>query len=219
MKVVLSLSFLSLTLVSSLAHGQESSPSTSPPNFQPLEIRLAKPLSWKGNCLDVNIVRVNHSKSRIFLPPTPFEGVQIYSSVVDPTNGLGQGAGATWLLVYGWTDVIYHDAKSLAPGAAKHDSYCIAATSPVKDTEKKNLRQVPVRGRLRILADFYQEVSNQKSVTSRGSNSDGLRNARVVIEIPIPCREGVEQTECATPPPIFPGERYIYAIDPPEPPW
>ena len=58
--------------LSPLARGQDASP----------EIKLAKPLSWHDHRLEIAIKRVNHSKYRIILAPTPFEGVQIYSTVI-----------------------------------------------------------------------------------------------------------------------------------------
>jgi hypothetical protein len=105
--------FVALFL-SPLAKGQDAS----------LEIKLAKPLSWRDHRLEIAIKRVNRSKYRILLAPTPFEGVEIYSSVIQAKSTLELGGRETWILVYGWSDT-YSEGKTLAPGAQTHDTYYI----------------------------------------------------------------------------------------------
>jgi hypothetical protein len=100
------------------------------------------------------IKRVNHSKYRILLAPTPFEGVEIYSSVIQAKSTLEWGGRETWILVYGWSDVIYSEGKTLAPGAQTHDTYYIDESFPVKDMVTNKTRQVRLQGRLLILAVF-----------------------------------------------------------------
>ena len=113
MRVAGPIGSLFLLLGSSFTYGQKPPETTGPSGLQPLEIRLTKPPSWKDNCLEVSIKRVNRSKSRIsLLPSTPFEGVEIYSSVTDATNTLGQGVGEAWMLVYGQSDVFYPHKKA-----------------------------------------------------------------------------------------------------------
>ena len=130
--------------LSPLARGQDAS----------LEIKLANPLSWHDHRLEISIKRVNHSKYRILLAPTPFEGVQIYSTVNQAKNTLDLRGRETWILVYGWSDVTCSEGKTLAPGAQTHDTYYIDESFPVIDMVTDKTRQVRLQGRLRILAVF-----------------------------------------------------------------
>jgi hypothetical protein len=68
------------------------------------------------------------------LPPTPFEGVTIYSSVVQAKSTLDLSGPETWMLVYGWSDVVYSEGRT----------YCIGETFPVKDIVTNATRQVGI---------------------------------------------------------------------------
>src|SRR5689334_18750479 len=83
MNVARQFGFSFLLLAPLLTYAQHPPASTSPSDSQPLEIRLAKPPSWQGNCLQLTIRLANRSKSPIFLPDRPFEGIEVYSSVTD----------------------------------------------------------------------------------------------------------------------------------------
>jgi hypothetical protein len=100
-------SLLFALLLSPLALGQTALRHKSAATGAPLEVKLAKPLSWHDHRLEITIKRVNHSKSRILLAPTPFQGVEIYSSVIQAPNTQELGGREAWILVYGWSDVIY----------------------------------------------------------------------------------------------------------------
>jgi len=229
MKVAWQSGFLFLLLFSALAYAQKPPVTTSPSGSQPLEIRLTKPPSWKDNCLEVSIKRVNRSKSRIFLPATYLEGIEIYSSVTDATNTLGQGAGEAWMLVYGWTDFVSNHPKSLAPGTGKQNTYCIGNAFDVKETGTEEFRQVRLRGKLRVYAGYGQKSAvrkinkqKQEKMTRtylwKGNDSDGWTFGEVMLEIPIPCPNGVADGDCITPPPIFPGEHLVGEIELEPPP-
>ncbi len=217
---------LCLLFLSPPARGQEALPSKSAVGWQPLEIRLAKPPSWHDHCLEITIKRVNHSKSRIFL--TPFEGVEIYSSVVQAKSTLELDGPETWIHVYGWSDVIYSEGRTLAPGSEEQNTYCIGETFPVKDILTNATRQIPLQGRLRILAGYEQKVPKKinreqqeektRSTPAKEGNSSRWRSGQVRLEIRIPCPDGVVKTDCLSPPPIFPGE-HQWIIFPEAPVW
>jgi hypothetical protein len=166
--------------LSPLARGQDVS----------LEIKLAKPLSWHDHRLEIAIKRVNHSKYRILLAPTPFEGVQIYSTVIQARSTLEWRGRETWILVYGWSDITYSEGKTLAPGAQTHDTYFIDESFPVIDMVTNKTRQVRLQGRLRILAVFFGRWGTGKAT----------------LEVQIPCPTDAANIDCLSPPPVFAGE-------------
>lgn len=219
---------LFLLFLSPLAQGQETLPSKNAAGWQPLEIRLAKFPSWHDHCLEISIKRVNHSKSRLFLPPSLFEGVEIYSSVTQAKSTLELSGRETWILVYGRSDVIYSEGRTLAPGSEEQNTYCIGETFPVKDMVTNATRQVRLHGRLRILAGYEQKVPKRKinreqqeettrSTPAKGNDSSSWRSGQVWLEIQIPCSAGVVKTDCLLPPPIFPGEHDQWTIVPEAP--
>jgi hypothetical protein len=176
--------FVALFL-SPLAKGQDAS----------LEIKLAKPLSWRDHRLEIAIKRVNRSKYRILL-----EGVEIYSSVIQAKSTLELGGRETWILVYGWSDT-YSEEKTLAPGAQTHDTYYIDESFPVKDMVTNKTRQVRLQGRLRILAVFFGRWGTGKAT----------------LEVQIPCPTDAANTDCLSPPPIFAGEHDQWTVMPEAP--
>jgi hypothetical protein len=219
---------LFLLFLSPLAQGQETLSSKKPARWQPLEIRLAKPPSWHDHCLEISIKRVNHSKSRLFLPPTPFEGVEIYSSVIQAKSTLELSGRETWIVVYGLSDVIYSEGRTLAPRGEEQNTYCIGETFPVKDMVTNATRQVRLQGRLRILAGYEQKIPKRKinreqqeettrSTPAKRDDSSSWRSRQAWLEIRIPCSAGVVKTDCSLPPPIFPGEHDQWTIVPEAP--
>ena len=177
--------------LSPLARGQDAS----------LEIKLAKPLSWHDHRLEIAIKRVNHSKYRIILAPTPFEGVQIYSTVIQAKSTLDLRGRETWILVYGWSDVTYSEGKTLAPGAQTLDTYYIDESFPVIDMVTDKTRQVRLQGRLRILAVF----------------SGRWGTGKTTLEVQIPCPTDAANTDCLSPPPVFAGEHDQWTVTPEAP--
>lgn len=175
--------------------------------------------------------RVNHSRFRIVLEPAPFEGILIYSSVTDATNSLGQGAGEAWILVYGYTDFFPPHARSisLAPGTGRQNTYCIGDTFTVEEAGKEKSRQVRLQGKLRIEAFYDQRVPRRKinkqkqekttrTYLAKDNSTDSSTFGKVMLEIPIPCPNGVGETDCLSPPPIFQGEHDFWTIVPEPPP-
>jgi len=145
--------------------------------------------------------RVNHSKYRILLAPTPFEGVEIYSSVIQARSTLDLGGRETWILVYGWSDVIYSEGKTLPPGAQTHNTYYIDQSFPVKDMVTNKISQVRLQGKLRILAVFFGRWGTGKAT----------------LEVQIPCPTDAVNTDCLSPPPVFAGEHNQWTVMPEAP--
>jgi hypothetical protein len=205
---------------------QEALPSKSGADRQPLEIKLARPPSWHDHYLEITITRVNHSKLRIFLAPTPFEGIKMYSSVTQVKSTLDLSGPEAWILVYGWTDVIELEPleRTLAPGREKQDTYYLGETFPVTDIITNATRQVRLQGKLRILAGYGQKVPKKKnrkasaqSTPTKEADSDGWSGGQATLEIQIPCPVGMTNSDCLSPAPLFSGEHYQWTIFPKAP--
>lgn len=224
MRVRSQFALLSLLLLSPLVRGQEALRSKG----AALEIRLAKTPTWHDHYLEITIARLDHSKFRVFLPPTPFEGVEMYASVIHAMSTLELGGEESWILVYGRSDVTESAGTSLAPASEEQNTYYVDDTFPVKDMVTNTIRQVRLQGRLRILAGYEQEVSKRK--IERHQQEDGTRTApmkepiqaagssgQAVLEIQIPCPVGAANSECLSPPPVFPGEQDQWTVLPTAP--
>ena len=155
-----------------------------------------------------------------------YQGIKVYSSVSDPTNTLGQGAGDAWMLLYGWTDVVPEPIE-LAPGTGRQNTLCLAEIFPVKETGKETLRQVRVQGKLRIVAGYETPTwkivdqslgKGRRAYVQVVDKSNLWTFGEVLLEVPIPCPKGVGTSECLSAPPIFPGEHDIHTIEPEPPP-
>ena len=180
----------------------------------PLRVRV-RTVAWTGNCLKVTIARTNRSSSAIFLP---YFGVSIESSVSDATNTLGQGAGQAWLSAMDGSDILVSTVTRLAPAESRNDAYCISDTITVEKRGNKMRRQVPLRGSLRISAGYFPEAQRWQTSNSqreamatlprsKWTNLDRSKPGTVTIEFLIPCHPGEIHSDCASPPPVFAGER------------
>lgn len=225
MKFVYQAELLSMFFVSSLAFGQEPTRPTSQSSPAPLELKLTNGPMWKDNCLELRVQRTNLSKFSIFLDAM-FEGIKVYSSVSDATKTVGRGPEKAWMLVYGWTDVV-SDPIELAPGARRQKTLCIAETFPVKQSGKERLRQVRVQGRIRIVAGYeiaHWRIIDQprakwrRAYNRKAGNSNHWTLGEVVLEIPIPCPNGIATSDCVSLAQIFPDEHdvYTFELEPPE---
>jgi hypothetical protein len=225
MKFVYQAKLLSIFFVSSFACGQVPTKPASQSGAATLALKLTKVPLWKGNCLELSVQRTNLSKLPIFLDAT-YEGLKVYSSVSYATNMSGQGPGEAWMLVYGWTDVVSEPIK-LVRGARRQNTLCIAETFPVKETGKEILRQVRVQGKLRIVAGYeiptwriidQSQGKGRRAYVRMAENSNHWTLGEVVLEIPIPCPNGIGTSDCLSPPKIFPGEHDVHTFEVEPPP-
>lgn len=182
-----------------------------------LELRLAKTRTWHDHYLEITVTRVNHSRSRVFLPPTPFEGIEMYASVTRAVSTLESGGPEDWILVYGWSDLIEPSGKSLAPGSKEKNTYYISDTFLVIDTVTNATRPVRLQGKLRILARYeqrnsetkvekHQRMDSTRAVPTKEVDSGTGNKYQAVLEIQIPCPPAAASPDCLSPPPVFPGE-------------
>lgn len=200
---------LLLTLfLSSLSSGQETSRPEKPENSQPLTIEVVKQPTWDRACLSVSIKLINRSKSRVFLDPSGFRGIAIYSAIIRGKNRAELSGNEDWHQVYGETDVIYSYSTIIRPGSAWRESHCLSKTFVVKNMMTNETRSVPLQGRLRITSQYEQ---NQKNGIRHEGNSYVQKYQRIslqsTIEIPIPCTTSPAEPDCSAPALIFPGER------------
>src|ERR1700677_1197484 len=139
----------------------------SPP---PLEVRLTKPPQWEGGCLKISFDLVNRSATTLFLPTT---GLYMDSSTRLLSSEPEKNGRAEWINVYGASDIMrLLETKPLGPGAVKHYEYCAASAVGVVDQAKKLWREIPVRGRLRIDAQYYLSDPAPHADRTQGNDSD-----------------------------------------------
>jgi hypothetical protein len=225
MRVPLQFALLLLLVLLPLARGQEAFRSESAAARQPLEIRLVRRPSWHDHYLEITIKRVNHSKSRIFL-----SRVEMYSSVTRAKSTVELGGQGEWILVYGWTDVIESEdeERTLAPEREEQNTYYIGEAFPIEDMVTNTTRQVRVRGRLRILASYAQRVPKReikgrqqkvekRRISAEEADSGSRISGQAALEVEIPCQPGASNSDCSSPPPIFPGEHNQWTILPKAP--
>jgi len=130
-----------------------------------------------------------------------YSSLFLYASVIQAKSTLELGGRETWILVYGWSDVIYSEGKTLAPGTQTHDTYYIDESFPVKDIVTNKTRQVRLQGRLRILAVFFGRWGTGKAM----------------LEVQIPCPTDAAKSDCLSPPPVFAGEHDQWTVMPEAP--
>ena len=147
MKIAHHFTFLLLMLGSPLCYGQQNFAATNS-SRAPLEIRVTESAFWKNGCLWTNVSRINHSNSRIYFPATGFEGVKINASVTQAKSIGDLNGPEAWILVYGWTDVVFPEGRNLAPGSLEKRTYCLGENFPVKDMVTNHRDVVKPRPRL-----------------------------------------------------------------------
>jgi hypothetical protein len=214
-------SLLSILFAFSFAWAQESRKSPSELSPASLELKLINSPRWTGNCLELDFERANVSNSPVLLNKV-YEGLKIYSSVRDVTNALGQGSGESWMLVYGWTDVVSEPIE-FAPGKKKRTALCIADTFPVKPTGKETFRQVRLQGTLRVVAEYeiptwkgiyHPQLGGRETYVRTIDKSGHWTLGEIVMKVPVPCPNGADVSDCSSPPEIFAGEHDVHTIEP-----
>jgi hypothetical protein len=192
--------------------GQIGSHQPSPP----FQIQVSKPLQWVGDCLSVTVDRLNLSVAPLYLPQRG-----LYIALLAKTariNNSEMTGGEAWLPLYGPTDMVSWDATSLAPGATQREEHCLKPSVHVLSMKRETDRQLPVRGRLKILAYYFlSEEEWLKHKAQRGgldhvpadqSEKVSLVDPHwVIIETLIPCHGDGCAQGCDNPPLILEDEK------------
>ncbi len=203
------------TVAAYLGIGVLSSDLAAQPSPRPLEIRLTKPLKWANGCLQVSINRVNRSANPLFLPTT---GLFVASSATLAADVSAEPHGVRWFTVFGASDVVDLNAMPLAAGLTIHDYECIGSTFAVNNPKKKTRREVPVRGKLRIYANYFLSEQDWRTHKSQMEEmfrtppdkwKEILKPEVTTITVPIPCRESDCEHDCNAPPIVLAGEGMI----------
>jgi hypothetical protein len=173
-----------------------------------LEIRLTRPLGWENGCLQINFDVMNRSATTVFLPEM---GLYIDSSAKLLSSDPEKNGSEQWLNVYGFSDVITGPVvEPLAPGAARRGGFCAPSTVDVVSLMDQMWRQIPVRGKLRITAQYY--LFDLSRHTSRSTYLVVQRPAprMSTLVVPIPCPKGGCAFGCEGPPLIVEGETQMF---------
>ncbi len=204
------LAIIAVVVALSAMSARSDSGGGQPPS-KPLEVRITRPLSWRNNCLQVNIDRVNRSSTALFLP---VQGLSIGSSTTLVTE-TGESSRVRWVAVWGVSDIINSGAESLAPGATKHDDICLPPSTAVVNLKEKTSRQLPLRGKLMISATYFLTeqdwLRNKSQVDAMFKTAPNtwpkVKPPKVTtITAPIPCRETACLPACEEPPLLREGE-------------
>ena len=206
--------FLALLPAIALASAQTKSGESVADSAPRLEIRVTKPPTWNDGCLKLRIERLNTSKTAVFLP---FSGLLIASSATESSSVDIKSEKQRWVTAFGASDVVIRDVKRLAAGHSERDEYCLQPTIAVVNPEKETSREIPVRGRLKIIATYYppqedwqiskaQREELMRTPPSEWKIPDRSRPLSTSVEREIPCRRTGCPLECRVPPLIFPGE-------------
>jgi hypothetical protein len=179
-----------------------------------LEVRITKQPEWKDGCLKLSVERVNWSKIAIFLP---FNGLLIETSVTETSRANQTNEKRRWVAAYGVSDLIINDVKRLAPGQSELSDYCLGPTVAVVNPDKESRREIPLRGRLKVIAAYYppqedwqiskaQREELQRTPPAEWKIPDKSRPLSTSFEVDVPCRSAECPVGCRIPPIILPGE-------------
>jgi len=207
---LLLLPFLSAIVLGNANAQQGQSDANSTPR---LEIRVNPPV-WKHGCLRLRIDRINSSKTPVFLP---FNGLFIESSATESATADNKEQKEKWVMAFGASSIIILGVKRLAPGHSEHDQYCLAPAIAVVNPEKETRREIPLRGRLKVIAKYYPSEEDWKNSTaqregmmripaSEWKNVDERGPLSTSVELEVPCRRTGCPPGCRIPPIILPGE-------------
>jgi hypothetical protein len=182
----------------------------------PLDLRLTMPLRWENGCLVLNLDRINRSSVPLLLTNTgPYVDVALNVTTGDDTGR----ETIEWVNIYGNSDLINLETTPLTPGAALHNELCLSPTVWIVNLKQETRRELPVRGKLRVLATYFltEETSKRYREWFYGPSTfeaDGrpigppteIEPKQVTIVLPIPCAEIVCSSTCTAPPRGIPGE-------------
>ncbi len=173
-----------------------------------LEIRLTRPLGWENGCLQINFDSMNRSARTMFLPEI---GLYIDSSAKLLSSDPGKNNGEQWLNLYGFSDVVTGlVVEPLAPGAARRGGFCAPSTVDVLSMMNQLWRQIPVRGKLRITAQYYLFDPSRHASQSIYLVVQRQAPRISTLVVPIPCPKGGCAFGCEGPPLIVEGEIQMF---------
>lgn len=193
-------------------------PTNQPVSMQPpLEVRLANALKWENGCLNVSLDLVNRSPKTLFLPTM---GFYIDSSARLLSSAPDKNGSEEWINIYGVSDILrVLVTMPLAPGAVKHYEYCASSTVGVVDLGKELWREIPVRGKLRIDAQYYLTDPTPHTDRKQSNESEEPLRRRFAAQQPrpqeatlianIPCPENGCARGCDGSPSILESESVI----------
>ena len=182
-----------------------------------LEIHTNTP-KWANGCLDLTVERVNASRQAIYIPER--NGLLISLATKRIHDDPNKQHEDVWVPIFGLSDIVSFDAHSLAAGARTTDHFCLPATSAVIDRQKKTRRQVPVRGRVQILAGYFPTEADWRAFKAQREQMFAvpqkkwptvlLRAEEASLEVPLPCPPQPEcPADCMTSPLITEGEQTV----------
>lgn len=174
-----------------------------------LEIRVDTP-KWVNGCLDLTVERANVSAQTLYLPE--WDGVIFSLATKLVHNDLSKKDQEIWQDFSGLSDIVYPNADSLATGSKTADHFCLPETFAVVNQQARTRRQVPVLGRLKIVAGYFASEDDWRAYKAENEKHwpTPRRSPSASLEIPVPCsRQSECIAPCTIPPPITEGERYV----------
>jgi hypothetical protein len=208
---------VTLLVCSVLLGGNQVATNQPVATHPPIEVRLTKPLQWETGCLKVSFDLLNRSATTVFLPTM---GFYIDSSARLLSSAPDKNGSEEWINIYGASDILrVLVTMPLAPGAVKHYEYCAASAVGVVDRGKELWREIPVRGKLRIDAQYYLSDPTPDTDRKQRNESEAPSRRRFAAQQPrpqeatlianIPCPENGCARGCYGPPSILESESVI----------
>jgi len=194
------------TLAFVLSQWQSIAAQAPPANM--LEIRANTP-TWVNGCLDLTVERVNVSTQSDYLPD--WEGVTFWVSTKMMHHDPTRKAEEFWLVFYGLSDNVSYDAHQLAAGSKTTDHFCLPETFALVSKAEKTRRQIVVRGRVRIAANYFPTEEHWRTNKAELEKHMPIlwRSPSASLEIPLPCLPRSECVDCKAAPLITEGERVV----------
>lgn len=173
-----------------------------------LEIRLTKPLGWENGCMQISFDVRNRSAKSVFLPNM---GLYIDSSAKLLSSVPEKNGRERWLNLYGTSDTVTGlVVEPLAPGAARRGEFCAPSMVDVVSLMNQLWRQIPVRGKLRITAQYYLFDPNRHAPQSNYLAVQRPVPRKSTLIVAVPCPEGGCASGCEGPPLIVEGEAQMF---------
>jgi hypothetical protein len=195
-----------------------------------IDVRLAEPLQWSSSCeyvsgnllqaqpddvnksavLKVSLDRLNNSTEIVYLPS---EDVDIELAVVQVQSTSAKKGDEVWLPIYGPLGDMKSDWKEAKPfpvGQKIHNDICFYNTAPIADFKEHEGRNIPIRGKLRIRASYFQTERDWQDSINTNNPKEAYHPRVVTIEREIPCFGTRCSPGCNLPPHVLHGETTTY---------